>query len=622
MMLRKSFLFLVISLWTILLFWPGLYGPFLLDDLQSIDTDQNTPFTWTDLIANSLQNETGPIGRPISVFTFLLNDFLFGPDPFYYKAVNLGIHLLCGLFVGIFIYRLISSLPDRRKFAYPTALLTAVLWLIHPLQVSTVLYAVQRMTQLSALFTLIGLSAYIYGRQSQQKYIYISLFIFFPLAVLSKETGLLFPFYLFIIEYFILDFQCRTPEKRFYLTHSYRIFCLLMILGSLFYFYQHIPQFFSTYHEKDLTLLSRLMTESRVLVFYLSLMVNPLLSRMGLFHDDFIASQSFDFYVILSMGILAGLVFCIFYFRRRAPIISFGLAWFFVSHLIESTFIPLELVFEHRNYLALIGILLIPSYYLILFKNTSKKSIQSLISLLIFLFILMLSFLTFIRSTNWASANNFLKEAYIYHPGSIRAHIEMGNWYLEHQNYSLAVEELNQAAKLQPDNVGILLHRILIGCQTQVIPEQLYKEAEDKIKRVPLTPYPMMVLDQIVNNKFHQQCKAITLDHLETIFKSALKNPNLLQKPKQRAPLYHLYAGVALMKNDVTLCRALLLKSFQSDQNRLDPLIEKATIEWHYKLYEAAHETRELINKHDHFTNVSHKKLRELDQLLKSRKTP
>lgn len=622
MMLRKSFLFLIIILWTILLFWPGLYGPFLLDDLQSIDITPNNRFNWRDFIATSLQNKTGPVGRPITVFTFILNGFVFGPNPFYYKAVNLGIHILCGLFVGIFIYLLISKLSNRQKFAYPTALLTTVLWLIHPLQVSTVLYAVQRMTQLSALFTLIGLSAYIYGRQSQQRYIYISLLLFFPLAVLSKETGLLFPFYLFIIEYFILDFHCSTPKKRFYLIHSYRILCLLMILGSLIYFYQHIPSFFSTYHEKDLTLISRLMTESRVLVLYLSLILNPILSHMGLYHDDFTVSYYFDIYVILSISLLIFLFICLFYYRRRAPILSFGLAWFFISHLIESTFIPLELVFEHRNYLALVGILLIPSYYFILFRNSTTKHIRSVTTLFVIFLITLLSFLTFIRSTHWFSAKNFIQSAYTYHPRSPRAHIAMANWYLEKKDYVHAIEELDFALKLQPDNIGILLHRILMGCQTQFVPKELYEEVEDKIERTPLTPYSMLVLDQIVNNKFHQQCEAISLTHLENILKNALKNQNLLYKPLNHAALYHLYAGVALMKNDVTLCRELLLKSFKTYPDRLDPLIEKATIEWHYEMHTQALETCALINKNNHFINAPHEKLRELNQLLQSRTKP
>lgn len=604
-----------------ILFWPGLHGPFLLDDLQNINIE-NTRLSWSDLISDSLQNESGPIGRPLSVFSFLLNGFIFGSDPFYYKAVNLAIHLLCGFFVSLFVYLVIIQLPKQRQFAYSTALLTALLWLIHPLQVSTVLYAVQRMTQLSALFTLIGLSAYIYGRQAQQKYIYLSLLFFFPLAVLSKETGLLFPFYLFIIEYFILDFRCQTPERKFYLVHAYRIVCLLAILGGLFYFYQHLPQFFSIYHEKDLSLISRLLTESRVLTFYLSLIVQPQLSRMGLYHDDFIASYSVDSAVLLSICLLSAMLICIFYCRRRAPIVAFGLAWFFVSHMIESTVIPLELVFEHRNYLALVGILLIPSYYFVVFHSSAKKYTKILITLLIATLILFISFLTFVRCVNWSSASLFLREAYLDHPTSTRLHIDMANGYATQNDYSAAIKELDKAEQLQPYNIGILLNKILIRCQDHGVPEALYKEIENKIKSAPLSPYPMLALDQIVDKKFHGLCPAVKLDEIETMIKNALINPNLQYKPLYRAMLYHLYAGVALIKNDVTLCRVLLLQSYQSYPKRLDPLIKKATIEWHYKLYQEAQETRAFIQQHDHFFNAPRQKLRELDHLLESRTTP
>lgn len=620
-MLRIGLLLLLIGLWTVALFWRGLEGPFLLDDLQNIDI-KTTNFQIADLISDSLQNESGPIGRPLSVFTLLLNGFLFGPDPFYYKAVNLAIHLLCGLFVGVFIYLLIAQLTNRRQFAAPTALLTSLLWLIHPIQVSTVLYAVQRMTQLSALFMLMGFCAYIYGRQSRTKYIYFSLLFCFPLAVLSKETGLLFPFYLFIIEYFILDFQCATTEKRSYLVHTYRIICLLMILVGLFYFYHHLSQFFSTYDEKNLSLIARLMTESKVLVFYLALIMTPNLSKMGLYHDDFIVSYTPDLQVFLSTSLLIAMIICIFYYRRRAPILAFGLSWFFISQLIESTLIPLELVFEHRNYLALVGILLIPCYYLVVFQSSAKKILQVLITLLFALLILLLSFLTFIRCLSWSSMNDFLKSTYIDHPHSTRLHIDMANAFAEQKNYAIAIEELNKAAKLQPNNIGILLNKILIGCQSHDIPGSLYTEVEAKIKWTPLSPYPMLALDTIVDKKFRGQCPSVDLDHLEKIIKNGLDNPHLRYKPLYRAMLYHLDAAIALMRNNIALCRTLLMQSYQAYPNRLDPLIKKAVIEWHYKLYDEAYETRAFIEQHDHFFNVPRQKLRELDKLLESRKTP
>ena len=194
----KIGLLLLIAFWVSILYWPGLHGPYFLDDLQTIDLKQPKELNWSELLSKSLQNHTGPVGRPISVLSLSLNYVLLGGEPFYFKLINLILHVVTGFSIGWFVYLLILSLyPSKLKKAKLVAMFCAIIWLIHPLQVSTVLYAVQRMTQLSALFTLLGLISYLYGRLTHKKYFYLGSLIFFPLAILSKETGFLFVFYLF-----------------------------------------------------------------------------------------------------------------------------------------------------------------------------------------------------------------------------------------------------------------------------------------------------------------------------------------------------------------------------------------------------------------------------------------
>lgn len=617
----------IFSVITLLIYYLGLYGPFLLDDLQSITPTQIKHFSWANLVSVSLQNETGPLGRPFSTFTLALNGLLFGNNAFYFKAVNLILHLLNAIAVGIFVYLIVSLLPKRRNLAIATALLTTYVWLIHPLQVSTVLYVVQRMTQLSTLFTLIGLNFYLTGRLRQitrQKYwltfILISFLCFFPLSVLSKETGLLFPWYVFCLEYFILKFACPTQQQKFTLIHFHRILSLLLILAALLYFYYKMPTYFALYSERDLTLISRLLTESKVLVFYLSLILKPKLSDMGLYHDDFAVSYELDNAVLLSMGVLLSILFCIFYCRRRAPIIAFGLAWFLISQVIESTFIPLELVFEHRNYLAILGIVLIPCYYFVklIISKQSMLKITLLGGALGILTILTL--LTFFRSLGWSSNVSFLYEASHYHPQSARTHIELSNWELTQKNYPRAINELQKASSLQPNNIGILLHQILIGCRTQEIKTELYPQVEHKIKNAAITPYTIMVLDQLVQNIVIKECLAVNKQHMKTIIQNGIANPTLRYKPLYKAVLYHLEAGIAFSEGDIPQCLALLMKSYQTYPQRLDPLIQKATIEWSYQLYQDAQTTREIIEKNRLSIKAPHDKIQALDKLFDSRK--
>ena len=98
------------------------------------------------------------------------------------------------------------------------------------------------------------------------------------------------------------------------------------------------------------------MTQAHVIALYLKLFFVPIPGTMSLFHDNFPITHALDgTTVLLLVGYVAAIVGA-FALRQRAPWIGFGILWFFACHLLESTLIPLELVFEHRNYLAILGL--------------------------------------------------------------------------------------------------------------------------------------------------------------------------------------------------------------------------------------------------------------------------
>src|SRR5690606_579132 len=103
----------------------------------------------------------------------------------------------------------------------------------------------------------------------------------------------------------------------------------------------------------------RLLTQLWVLGFYLKLILLPRLADLSLFHDDIAALHHFD---VLGAALLAGFAAALYLMirlRRKAPLCAFALAWFLIAHALESTFLDLELVFEHRNYLAALGPLMV-----------------------------------------------------------------------------------------------------------------------------------------------------------------------------------------------------------------------------------------------------------------------
>jgi len=272
-----------------LLYYPGLFGPLILDDLpqlgpifEALSEDSST------LFSHFLFSSSGILGRPVSMSSFILNAITAGGDIYYWKLTNLIIHLLNAAVLFWLAITLLQKLKHYSQYRYPYALLITSLWLLHPLQVSTVLYTVQRMTELSTLFTFAGLLLYSSGRFRQTEknlsgsmYIYLSLFLMLPLAVLSKESGILLLPLILVIETFFFRFE--FPENRDgkatrILTY---INIIVIILGILTLFIIFNSYFMPAYQFREFTLTERIYTELRVLIFYLFIILIPMQQYMG-----------------------------------------------------------------------------------------------------------------------------------------------------------------------------------------------------------------------------------------------------------------------------------------------------------------------------------------------------
>ena len=160
-----------LSVLTLLVYYPGLHGPFLLDDyinLQDIgkngglDSFEN----WWQFVTSG---ESGPLGRPLSLASFTLNTLEWPAAPFPFKATNLVLHIINGFLVFFLTTKILYLLgyTDSRKKILLSVAVTAY-WLIMPVQTTSVLYVVQRMTILSATFTLMGLFFYTRMLQTTQ----------------------------------------------------------------------------------------------------------------------------------------------------------------------------------------------------------------------------------------------------------------------------------------------------------------------------------------------------------------------------------------------------------------------------------------------------------------------
>lgn len=495
---------------TWLVYWPGLSGQFLLDDYSSILSNHHLLIDHIDgdsLRAAALSGHSGPLKRPIAYLSFAVNAYLAGGfDPFQFKLTNLLIHLVAG--IGIFLLtRSILGIHTRLTGADPVsvniaAFATAAFWMLHPINLTAVLYAVQRMTSLAALFTIGALLAWVWGRArliEGRPGMALALpltLLCTALSLLSKETGALIPLYILALELTVLNFEAPRPRQRMLLKAGVVGTVALPALAVLVHVVNNPDWILRGYVVRDFTLYERLLTETRVLWFYIALMLAPRASAMGLFHDDFPVSHGLldpPSTLIAVIG-LAGLAAGAVLLRRRAPVLSLGLLLFLMGHLLESTVFSLELVFEHRNYFPSFGIMLILGYYLTTAAlSTRTLRIRRISAAAVGL---LFALVTLNRASLWGDPLDHAAMEALAQPESPRALTQLASTYTRiarllpdetDRYYPLARQTFLKAAALRPDVTNPLFGLLKAACELQKPVDRAW--AEELVHRLNTQPY-------------------------------------------------------------------------------------------------------------------------------------
>lgn len=343
-----------------------LRSPFLLDDYGNIVG--NYYIEINDLSLDSIRTAwTGPHienSRNLSYLTFALNYSISGYNPISFHVVNIAIHISCALLIYLFLYQTLAIGWLKEKYGeYRQGLCVtvALIWALHPVQINAVTYIVQRMTSLAVLFALISMTTWLSARslwaQSQR---FLALFYWilslssWCLGLLSKEHVAIVPLLIMVHEVFLL----RRGA-------IYRIQWRWVILGvmstilmALFYLgMDPLHRILAGYAKRDFTLTERLLTESRVLWHYVFLFFFPVSERFTLFYEYPISRGFFSpITTCLSIATWIFMISSAWVYRKKYPVFTWMTAWFLAAHLIESTVIPLEIIFEHRMYLPSIGL--------------------------------------------------------------------------------------------------------------------------------------------------------------------------------------------------------------------------------------------------------------------------
>jgi protein O-mannosyl-transferase len=425
-----GFLFFVVVVGCFV-YLPGTHGPLLLDDKSSLlklNALAISPNLAPDYIFG---DDSGPLGRTVSMASFALEKIYLGDSSVTSKTVNVYLHILNGLLV-FWLFVLLFR-PYFVQKLYATAFLFASLWVFAPIHVSTVLYVVQRMAMLSTTFSLTALISYLYFRATpdfgvRQMLCLLAFFVSVGLAIFSKENAVvLLPLVVFLELLWFAGGVDRSIKSR-YSNFTAKVVLGVGMTAALLILLLYYEWLSDSYAFRKFDLIERALTQTRVLWDYVRQTFDPDLTRLGLYHDDYIVSRSFlspvsTLYASSAWLVVLGFMLAISRFRYGRWL-AFSIVFYLVAHLTESTVWPLEIYFEHRNYFPSIGLVLLLAGAYAYFSDLWPQTASPLLCWL-GIYLVVMIFQTTSQVQIWSSAPVLAMNHVNGHPESARANADM-----------------------------------------------------------------------------------------------------------------------------------------------------------------------------------------------------
>jgi hypothetical protein len=536
-----------------LVYRPALSGTFLLDDhanlagLQSVEDSRSALYF-------VLSGDAGPLGRPLALASFLPHASAWGLDATPFLRVNIFIHLLNVLLVFL-LSRLLGKLVlhDRRDITM-FSFATGAMWLFMPLLASSSLLIVQRMTTLSATFVLSGLNAYLIVRGRLESRpnptllpLSLTLVVATLLATFTKENGALLPVFVLVLEATILNPPQNLPKLRW---NAWRSVCLALPTFVVFAFLLfQLPYSADVVTTRDFTASERLLSEARILWEYLCNAFFPWGGNLGPFHESRPTSNPFSEPLsVLALIAWLGLAAISIRNRRRYRVAAFATLWFLAGHLLESTTIPLELYFEHRNYLPIIGPVFALCYLAVLvaarYRLLSRVALGAYIAL---------NAITLLGITSmWGKP--LLAAAYWHErdPASVRAATTLATQQLSTIGPDDAVRTLREFAVHNPRHAYIRIPELNLACALD--PRGDHSELLEYLRsELPSTEYSMTVgemLDQLLSRAAPGNCASVDPATVMGLAAAVMENPRFRGSIRYNQFHHTLLARIAKVSGD------------------------------------------------------------------------
>lgn len=443
----------------VLIYTGAMAGPFVFDDEPNIADNPHIRVTRLhpdELYAAAFES---PIAtRPLANASFAINYYLNGFNVVGYRFINILIHIANGfLLYGLAKATLRTpAMAAHKDSAGTVACLAALIWLVHPVHTQSVAYIVQRMTSMATMFFLLSLLFYINARLSDpgrgKSLAFAGCAGAWIMALGTKEIAATLPAFLFAYEWFFFQNLNRGWLRR-----------RLPVLGTvgagmaavvLIYYWGKNPidQILAPYSGGGLTLGQRLLTQTRVVVFYIGLLLWPAPTRLNLDHDFALSTSLLDpASTLAALLLLAGLSAAAAVFARREPLGTFAVFWFLGNLVIESSVIRLETVFEHRTYLPSVLPAVAVAFYL--FRVLIKKKAAAVVMVAI---ALGWAGWTYQRARVWGDAVALWQDCARKSPGKARPYNNLGNALVAAGRVAEALPNFEKAVAINPEYADAL----------------------------------------------------------------------------------------------------------------------------------------------------------------------
>lgn len=430
----------------VLAYCNSFHAPLVFDDLLSIQ--KNTGVRFGEFGRDPFA------GRWLLFVTFTLNYLWTGQEVWSYHLVNLVLHLINGVLIFFIALRIFERTEIQAQHQRFWAFLAAAFFLVQPVQTESVTYISQRAEVLSTLFYAVAFLLFVRWPEAKIG-VLASVVIAVPylLAVNSKESAISLPAVLFLYDFiFISECSFRRLLSRwtFYATY---------LIGGVVVGYYLVTvvlrQSVGVGLAGHLSRSAYFLTELRVITRYIFLVFFPV--GLNLDYQYRASSQFLEPAVVLSFLFLSSIIVLAWSIRRKHKVFAFSIFWFFLALAPTSSVIPiLDVIFEHRLYLPLVGVCLsFPCFIDLLLEKVRSQYKTGLSIKTVSLFILTLLVIgTLQRNYVWGDEVRLFEDGVLKSPKNARAYDGLMWSYYKRGEYQKAAEAMRMGMDHVPESAS------------------------------------------------------------------------------------------------------------------------------------------------------------------------